>query len=168
VRGCDERGAKEDSGYDRDMAAMKLRPCLICAFVLLLAALRVHAEDDGIQRFGLYVVVSDLDRAATFYEKVFQKKPYVRNDRFIGFEVAGGLYGIFAESSYAQKLVRGNSAVPYIRVKDIEQEFERIKALGARMVHDKIVQEGPLQLFMFADPDGNRVEFFAVAAPPPG
>lgn len=82
--------------------------------------------------------------------------------------MAGGLYGIFSEKTYASKLVRGNNAVPYIRVKDVEEELARVRALPARMIDTKIVEEGPMRLFKFADPDGNVIEFFSFAAAPAG
>jgi hypothetical protein len=64
-----------------------------------------------------------------------------------------------AASAADRKIDRGNSAVPYIRVKDAELEFERIKSLNVTTL---VLHEGPVNLFRIADPDGNVVEFFSV------
>lgn len=128
---------------------------------MVLSAVSAHAQENGIERFGVYVAVSDIDRAQRFYERLFQKQPYVRNDRFAGFEIAGALYAIFRAADPG--LVKGNNAVPYIRVKDASREFERVKALEARLLDDEVLHEGPLLLFKFADPDGNVIEFYSVA-----
>jgi catechol 2,3-dioxygenase-like lactoylglutathione lyase family enzyme len=35
----------------------------------------------GIQKSGLYVIVSDMDRSRAFYERVFGQPPVMQNDR---------------------------------------------------------------------------------------
>lgn len=145
---------------------MSVGRLLLCILVLSITAPSARAQESGFARLGLYVVVSDLDRARAFYEDLFQKKPYIENASFVGFDVGGGLYGLFLESAYTARLVRGNSTVPYIRVNDIEGEFGRVGRLASRMISKEIVTDGPIRLFMFADPDGNVVEFFSVTAAP--
>ena len=54
--------------------------------------------------------------------------------------------------------------MPYIRVQSADDEFERLKALDVQMLDDKVVVEGPLKLFRFADPDGNALELFSLHA----
>jgi catechol 2,3-dioxygenase-like lactoylglutathione lyase family enzyme len=123
-----------------------------------------QAEETGIQRLGMYVVVTDIDKSQEFYARLFQKQPYVKTDKLIGFDVAGGLYVAFAARGLDRSLTRGDNAVPYVRVKDIEAEFTRVKALPASVLDETIVREGPVSLFRFTDPDGNMIEFFSVAA----
>lgn len=124
----------------------------------------VHAEGGVFERFGLYVSAGNLDRSSEFYGLVFGKAPYVKNDRLAGFDVAGGLFAVFASEANRRALVRGNNTIPYIRVKDANIEFERIKRLGAKMLDATVVKEGPIELFRFADPDGNVIEFFSLTA----
>jgi predicted enzyme related to lactoylglutathione lyase len=137
---------------------------ILWSAVLTLTTGSAHAEESNIQRFGMYVVVADIGKAQEFYARLFQKEPYVKNDRIIGFDVAGGLYVALAASALDRPMTRGDNAVPYLRVKDIEAEFRRVRALPARVVDSAIVREGPISLFRFADPDGNVIEFFSVAA----
>jgi predicted enzyme related to lactoylglutathione lyase len=124
------------------------------------------AQGTEIERFGLYVVVSDLDRARTFYEALFRKPPAVRTPAFVGFDVAGGLYAIVSAQAYRPNVRRGDNAVPYIRVADIEAEFERVRRIAPNMLDRAVVEEGPIKLFRFTDPDGNMIEFFALTAAP--
>lgn len=131
--------------------------------LMSLHTVAAHAIENNVEKFGVYVVVSDIDRSREFYEKLFQKQPYVKNDRFVGFDVAGGLYAIFAEHAADGKLLRGNNAVPYIRVKDADREFERVAALTSQLIGKKVTQEGPIKFFRLTDPDGNVIEFFSLA-----
>src|SRR5262245_3246128 len=99
-----------------------------------MTAMNANAQDSGVEKFGLYVVANDLDAARQFYERLFQKAPYVTNDKLIGFDVAGGLYAVFSKQASDLTIDRGNSAVPYLRVKDAEAEYSRVKKLGATML----------------------------------
>ena len=123
------------------------------------------AAESGIQRFGLYVVVADMNRSEAFYTQLFQKPPYVKTAQLIGFNVAGGLYAVFAARGLDRPLTRGDNSVPYLRVKNVQAEFMRVKELPARLLDAEIVREGPVSLFRFADPDGNVLEFFSVREP---
>jgi predicted enzyme related to lactoylglutathione lyase len=113
-------------------------------------------------KLGLYVAVSDLSQAKSFYSKLFSVEPYLENDNFVGFEISGGRFGALKESAYAYPVTRGNSAVPNIRVADVQAEFERVKGLEPSMIQESITDLGAMKLFMFADPDGNVIEFYSV------
>lgn len=58
-----------------------------CALVMTLACSIALADELQVERFGVYVRVADLERAHAFYERVLGKKPYVTNDRLVGFDV---------------------------------------------------------------------------------
>jgi len=138
---------------------------LVGSMVLTLATWSAQADSGGVERLGMYVVVEDIDKSQAFYAKLFQKAPYVKNKNLIGFDVAGGLYVAFAARGLDRNVTRGDNAVPYLRVKDIEAEFARVRQLPATLLDTAIVREGPLSLFRFADPDGNVIEFFSYVAP---
>ena len=120
----------------------------------------VAAEELRVERFGMYLRVSDLSRSRAFYERVLGKQPYVTNDRLVGFDVSGGLLALFHDGD--AELVRGRNAVPYLRVANADLEFERLKKLDVELRDDRVVAEGPLKLFRFVDPDGNLLEVFSV------
>lgn len=80
-------------------------------------------------------------------------------------DVEGGLYAVFAERASDIQRTRGNSTAPYIRVRHPHRELERVAALNAKLIDTQVVQEGPITLFRFFDPDDNVVEFFSVRQP---
>ena len=112
--------------------------------------------------FGLYVAVSDLSRAKSFYSALFAADPYIENESFIGFEISGGRFGVMKKNAYAYPMTRGNNVVPNIRVSDAQAEFERVKSLEPSMIQDSVTDLGPMKLFMFGDPDGNVIEFHSI------
>jgi catechol 2,3-dioxygenase-like lactoylglutathione lyase family enzyme len=132
------------------------------SILMAVPAISAQADESSIQRLGMYVVVTDVNKSQEFYARLFQKQPYVKNAAFVGFDVAGGLFAAFAASGLDRKLTRGDNAVPYLRVKDIDAEFKRVQELPARVLDQAIVREGPVSLFRFADPDGNVIEFFSI------
>lgn len=127
------------------------------------AAAPARSQALAVDRFGLYVAVDDLDRSATFYEALFGKKPQVRTEGLVGFDVAGGLYALVSKDAYRLTLPPGGSVRPYLKVSDIDVAFERVKRLApCRLESDAVVREGAFHFFRFSDPDGNVVEFFSI------
>jgi catechol 2,3-dioxygenase-like lactoylglutathione lyase family enzyme len=62
-------------------------------------------------------------------------------------------------------VVRGDNALPYIRVSNITAAFVHVQAIAPEALRTEIVTEGPFRFFRFVDPDGNLIEFYAVEAP---
>ena len=56
-----------------------------------------------VERFGVYLRVSNLDRSRAFYERVLDKRPYVSNAMLVGFDVAGALLALYASSGGAER-----------------------------------------------------------------
>lgn len=133
----------------------------LAVLIALAFPITTYAEDVKMQ-LGMYVAVSDLDIASAFYKDLFSTEPYAQTDTFVGFELAGGRFGLLKEEMYSAPLVRGNNAVLNIKVDDIESEYVRVKNLNPSLIQEKIVSTGPMRLFMFKDPDGNVVEFFSL------
>ena len=115
-------------------------------------------------KLELYVAVTDMNRAVTFYRQVFRAEPILRSDRYSAFDVEGTRFGLFNAAFYGHPLVVGNNCVPNLQVSDIDAEFERIKPLAAKIT-DGVQAAGPFRLFMFVDPDGNVLEFYGVDQP---
>lgn len=104
----------------------------------------------------MYLAVEDLNRSVEFYSTVLQGRPVTRNPNFAAFVVGSSRLGLMAAAAYAVPVQRGNSAVPTIKVDDIDTWHARIRPLAAKAT--EIIQKGPFRLFMFVDPDGNVVE----------
>lgn len=113
---------------------------------------------------GMYVAVEELDRSRQFYSSLFGVDPYIENDNFIGFEMGGGRFGIMKSEAYAFPMNRGNNVIPNIRVSDIDLEFARVIDLKPSMIQEAVTDLGAMKLFMFADPDGNVIEFHSIAS----
>lgn len=127
-----------------------------------------NGNEVAVDRFGVYVVAEDLERAAVFYGRLFGKQPQVRNEGMVGFDVAGGLYAIVSKKAYAPNSKRGDNVVPYIKVKDIFGLFQRAKEFApSNLRTEDVVGEGPFKFFRLADQDGNLIEFFSVTPPRP-
>ncbi len=109
-------------------------------------------------KLKLYVAVTDMDRAVAFYRQVFRGEPIQRSDRYSAFDVGGTRFGLFNSAFYSYPLVVGNNCIPNVQVTEIDAERERIGPLASRITDVQDV--GPFRLFMFADPDGNFIEFY--------
>ena len=134
---------------------------VLVGVVAMTVAPIVRATDElPVERFGVYLRVTDLSRSRAFYERVLGKQPYVTNERLVGFDVAGGLLALFHDDD--AQLARGRNAVPYLRVANVDAEFDRLRRLDVELLDDHVVVEGPLKLFRFIDLDGNMLEIFSV------
>ncbi len=142
---------------------MKSHRLIIVTALLVVFSIQVIAEEKKFD-LGLYVIVDDMTVSKIFYENIFQSEPYIDNGDFVGFSLSGSLFALFAKTEFEHSLVRGTGTVPYIRVNNIESEFQRLKALDVNLVHDEVVDEGVIKLFMFKDPDNNPIEFYSLSS----
>lgn len=143
---------------------MKLRQALIATLVAgapIMHATPAMAQSISVERFGLYVLADDVERSARFYEVLLEMSPEVRTPALIGFNMAGGLFGIVSREAYAAHEPRAGSVRPYIKVADIEQAFAHASSVAPGSIEaPDIVSEGPFRFFRMTDPDGNVLEFF--------
>lgn len=114
-------------------------------------------------KLNLYIVVSDMDRAVDFYRAVFQRNAVLHTPTYTAFDLDGALYGLFAASAYPVAVQAGSHCIPNILVTNIEAEHARIQQLHPAYVSE-VRANGPYQLFVFVDPDGTVLEFYAPAA----
>ena len=147
---------------------MNIRQALIAtlmATATIASPAPVIGQTLDVQRFGLYVLVDDVDRSVAFYEALFGEEPQIRTTALVGFDIAEGFFGIVNRHAYGADTVGARSGVrPYIRVKDIDAAFARVLRLPTAQIEPPgIVSEGPFRFFRFADPDGNSVEIFSFA-----
>lgn len=145
---------------------MDVRGSLIAAMVATTAIASpapVLGQAINAQRFGVYVLADDVDRSTAFYQALFERTPQVRTPALVGFDVAGGLFGIVSRRQYAPGEARAGSVRPYIRVADIETAFAHVRRLApGRIEGGRIMREGVFSFFRFTDPDGNVVELFSL------
>ncbi|WP_299031694.1 VOC family protein [uncultured Sulfitobacter sp.] len=133
-------------------------------FPFCLTVVPASAEPVSTDRFGLYVVVENMDRATLFYEQLFGD-PEIQLPSLVGFDVAGGFYAVVSREIYAADAIQGDTMRAYIKVSDIEDTFERVRAIAPnRLESAAVIVEGPFRFFRVSDPDDNVLEFFAIDA----
>jgi len=92
----------------------------------------------------------DLQAGKAWYAKVFQKEPYFDQPFYVGFEIGGFELGLLPDGAPGKT---GTQA--YWGVENIEEEVQRIAALGAS-THSPIQDVGDgIKVAELADPFGN-------------
>jgi len=136
------------------------------ALALSLVTAPISAEPINTDRFGLYVVADDMDRARRFYEKLFGD-PEIRMPGVFGYDVAGGLYAVVSREVYAVDATRGDTMRAYIQVSDINETFAKVAAAVPDYLEDAaVIVEGPFRFFRIRDPDNNMLELYSINLPP--
>lgn len=140
-----------------------LKPLLLAATIAT-AANDTMAEPLVVERFGLYVLADDMDRATDFYASLFGAEPEFRMPALVGFDIREGLFAIVSRETYAQGVPAGGSVRPYIRVSNLEDAFRRVQALVPDGLETEgIVKEGAFSFFRFRDTENNMIELFSLA-----
>ena len=100
----------------------------------------------------------------TFYRDLFGVDPHLKTEVFLGFDVAGGMFAVVDREKFAPGSTIGGNAIPYIRVHDIQSAFAHAKAVAPAAMRDvELLDEGPIKIFKFNDPDGNAIEFYSLS-----
>lgn len=135
----------------------------LCAIAILASSVGATAQTAplAVERFGLYVVTDDLDRAAAFYQRLFGR-PKIRVPGMVGFEVGGGLYAVVDRKKFARTAVRGDTMRGYIKVADTQATYKLLSGVVPGNLEGRVVTEGRFSFFRVRDPDGNLIEFYAV------
>jgi predicted enzyme related to lactoylglutathione lyase len=101
---------------------------------------------------------------AAFYKQVFTTKPVWEGDGYTTFAVGQGYITVGPHSE-----VKGKSKEPArimfnLETKEVKEEFERIKKIGAHVIKEPNDEDEMGQIATFADPDGN---YFQLMPPMP-
>lgn len=97
------------------------------------------------------------DVLAKFYEKVFARPADMAEEGGAGWQV-GSTFFTIADHSEMNGMAREPGRVMCnFETKELKEEFERIKAVGATVIKAPYEMEGAAGLWIatFADPDGN-------------
>jgi predicted enzyme related to lactoylglutathione lyase len=113
------------------------------------------------------LAVSDLARAATFFERAFGWLRAVDVPVYVEFEIDGGMrLGVYQREAFArntgevpvQAPAAGITATElYFHVEDIEAAIERLRAAGARELSPLAPRDWGDEAAYFGDPDGNVI-----------
>lgn len=98
---------------------------------------------------------------AAFYEKVFAKKPDMVEGNWYGWSVGNVFFSVGEHSETAGKAKDPERMMFNLETKEVKEEFERIKAIGATVIKAPY-DMGGAWIATLADPDGN---FFQLMTP---
>lgn len=91
---------------------------------------------------------------ASFYEKVIGKKPEMKEDEWVGWQVGASFFGVGVHSEMKGKAKDPGRIMFNLETKDVKGEFARVKKIGAVVIKEPY-DMGGAWVATFADPDGN-------------
>jgi predicted enzyme related to lactoylglutathione lyase len=99
---------------------------------------------------------------AAFYEKVFGKPPEMvdAENGFYGWQVGNSYMGVLDHSQMSGNTKDPGRIMLNFETTQVQQEFERIKALGAVVIRAPY-QMGNEWIATLADPDGNYFQLMS-------
>ncbi len=92
---------------------------------------------------------------ASFYEKVFEKKPDMKEGDWSGWVVGKGFLSVGEHSEMKGQAKEGGRIMFNLETKEVKEEFERIKKIkGTKVIADPY-EMGGVWIATLSDPDGN-------------
>ncbi|MFQ5946657.1 MAG: VOC family protein [Anaerolineae bacterium] len=108
---------------------------------------------------SVYVRVSDLDRAAQFYEKVLGLEVGDRTESAADFRPGDDRIGILHADAEGEKRVA--SPLVFLQVDDIDSAVQELREAGVTIVGSislmEDLDESKIRVATFQDPDGNTL-----------
>jgi predicted enzyme related to lactoylglutathione lyase len=94
---------------------------------------------------------------AEFYEKVFGKKPEWNDSDYVGWQVGNSFVTIGPHDKVKGKNSNPDRVLFNFETTEVDQEFARIKALGAKVIAEPYHpgEDAKMSIATFADPDNN-------------
>ena len=103
---------------------------------------------------SIMIGTSQVDVMAEFYHKVIGRPADMKEEGWHGWQVGKCFIGIGAHSQVHDKSKEPQRVIFNFETKEVKEEFERIKGLGATVVAEPY-EMGPGLIATFSDPDGN-------------
>lgn len=91
---------------------------------------------------------------AEFYQKVFGRPADMTEGKWYGWQVGAAFFSVGEHSEMKGTAKEPGRVIFNFETKGVKEEFERIKALGAKIIKEPY-EMGPGLIATFADPDGN-------------
>lgn len=96
--------------------------------------------------------VDDLQKAKDWYSSVLGFAPYFDEPFYVGFNVGGFELGLDPDG---ENVVKGNNAIAYWGVSDIETVYKKLQQLGAEKISEITNVGDEIEVAVFKDPFGN-------------
>ncbi|HEY9045750.1 MAG TPA: VOC family protein [Ohtaekwangia sp.] len=97
--------------------------------------------------------VSDINKAKAWYSKAFETTPYFDEPFYVGFNIGGYELGLQPEETPVKE--KAESVVSYWGVLAVQQEYDRLLALGATEHEKPQNVGGEIVVATVKDPWGN-------------
>ncbi len=99
--------------------------------------------------------VDDLEKAIDWYSKAFGTEPYFEEAFYVGFNIGGYELGLLPEEK--AKAGKGDGAIAYWGVNNINSVFNAMVNLGAKVHEEPTNVGGELMVASLIDPWGNLI-----------
>lgn len=109
------------------------------------------------RRFAPTVRVTDLERSVAFYRDALGMEKVFENGDPVGFVIMDR-DGVELHLSLARNHRAVTDNVAHLLVDDATSLYDRLVAHGARIVKGMRDADYEMRTFVFADPDGNRID----------
>ena len=96
-------------------------------------------------------MVSDIEKAKAWYSKAFGISPYFDKPYYVGFNIRGFELGLMPSQQKSQH----SSVISYWGVEDVEAQYQKLIALGAKQLNPIAEVGGGIKLGVVTDPFGN-------------
>ncbi len=103
----------------------------------------------------MMVGTSKSQEMAQFYENIFGRKADMVEGDWHGWKVGNTFFSIGAHSEIHGSAKEPQRIIMNFETKEIREEFDRIKNLGATVIKEPYDMGGGMMIATFADPDGN-------------
>jgi predicted enzyme related to lactoylglutathione lyase len=109
-----------------------------------------------------YICVQNMDRAITFYQKLFDQPVMKRDEITSCFDVQGFRLFLFDHQKANETVTYGDNCLLSIEVDDITAAQEKLAELDTQIVFP-LTRIGDKLVLEFKDPEGNDMEIYADA-----
>lgn len=112
---------------------------------------------------SLLVSSGDAAKLADFYRKVLGAEPVMEDSGYVGFQVGATFLTIGPHDGVSGSNPNPERILINFETGDVRGEFERIRALGARVVAEPYSMDEAQTgwIATFADPDGNYFQLMS-------
>lgn len=100
------------------------------------------------------------DVLAKFYEKVFQKAADMNEGKWHGWMVGSTFFSVGEHSAAKGKSKNPERMMFNFETKEVKKEFERLKALGAKVIKEPY-EMGGMWIATLTDPDNNYFQLMS-------
>ncbi len=107
--------------------------------------------------WGITFHVSNLEKAAKFYEETLGLEKKYEYSSYVGFECGGVEIGLIPKIPEGQKVSTASRSVEFL-VDDVEKVYTELKNKGVKFIKELHEEPWGGKQATFTDPDGNILE----------